>query len=140
MNVLTLHVPGAVPPDEHRSHAECVSGLSLQRLGPEHQEDAVHLVGEPVPEVPVEGVDPGEPPADGNPHEPLVVLMCGVAGSVKTTYAQHLEAQGYERLSIDEEVWRRFGRYGVDYDAGEYAALSGAAEDALRQRLVELIA
>ncbi len=30
--------------------------------------------------------------------------MCGVAGSGKTTYAQGLEAQGYTRLSVDEEI------------------------------------
>lgn len=71
--------------------------------------------------------------------EPLVVLMCGVAGSGKTTYAQDLEQQGYARLSIDEEVWRRFGRYGIDYPAEEYAALSRTTEEALRGRLLELI-
>jgi predicted kinase len=37
-----------------------------------------------------------------------VVLMCGIAGSGKTTYGQG-EAAGYVRLSIDEELWRRFG-------------------------------
>lgn len=68
-----------------------------------------------------------------------MVLMCGVAGSGKTTYAQGLEQQGYARLSIDEELWRRFGRYGVYYLAEDYAALSQVAEDALRQRLLELI-
>lgn len=71
---------------------------------------------------------------------PLVVLMCGVAGSGKTTYAQRLERQGYVRLSIDEEVWRRFGRYGIDYDIDDYARLSQVAEKALRTRLLELIA
>ena len=40
--------------------------------------------------------------------------MCGVAGSGKTTYAQRLEAEGYVRLSIDEEIWQRFGRFGID--------------------------
>lgn len=68
-----------------------------------------------------------------------MVLMCGVAGSGKTTYAQDLERQGYARLSIDEEVWRRFGRYGIDYPAEEYAALSLTTEEALRVRLLELI-
>lgn len=66
--------------------------------------------------------------------------MCGVAGSGKTTYAQRLEAEGFVRLSIDEEVWARFGRYGIDYDAHDYSELSEVAEDALRQRLLELIA
>lgn len=70
---------------------------------------------------------------------PLVVLLCGVAGSGKTTYAQQLETQGYVRLSIDEEVWARFGRYGIDYDPADYAGLSATAEDVLRERLVTLI-
>lgn len=69
----------------------------------------------------------------------VVVLMCGVAGSGKTTYAQQLEAAGYVRLSIDEEVWARFGRYGVDYDPASYAELSVTVEDGLRRRLVDLI-
>lgn len=70
---------------------------------------------------------------------PLVVLLCGVAGSGKTTYAQQLETQGYVRLSIDEEVWARFGRYGIDYGPADYAQLSAAAEDVLRERLVTLV-
>lgn len=68
-----------------------------------------------------------------------MVLLCGVAGSGKTTYAQRLELAGYVRLSIDEEVWARFGRYGIDYDPADYPRLSAAAEDVLRERLVTLI-
>ncbi len=45
----------------------------------------------------------------------LVVLMCGIAGSGKTTFSQRLEEQGFIRLSIDEEVWNTHGRYGIDY-------------------------
>jgi predicted kinase len=70
---------------------------------------------------------------------PRVVLMCGVAGAGKTTYAKALEAQGFVRLSIDEEVWARFGRYGIDYDPSQYEQHSAVAEAALRQRLVALI-
>ena len=33
--------------------------------------------------------------------------MCGIAGAGKTTYAKALEASGWVRLSIDEEVWER---------------------------------
>ena len=65
--------------------------------------------------------------------------MCGVAGSGKTTYAQVLESQGYVRLSIDEEVWQRFGRYGLDYEPTLYAGYGTAAEEGLRQRLLVLI-
>lgn len=35
-----------------------------------------------------------------------VVLMCGPAGSGKSTYATSLAANGWVRLSIDEEAWR----------------------------------
>lgn len=47
--------------------------------------------------------------ADPHPsaHDDRVVLVCGPAGSGKSTHAQHLAAQGYELLSFDEEAWRR---------------------------------
>ncbi len=70
---------------------------------------------------------------------PRVVLMCGVAGAGKTTYAQRLECEGYIRLSIDEEVWSRFGRYGINYDSTQYREHSAAVEKELRHRLVSFI-
>ncbi|MFG3225768.1 AAA family ATPase [Kitasatospora sp. NPDC048194] len=39
-----------------------------------------------------------------------VVLMCGLPGAGKTTYARALVRRGYVRLSIDEVVWRRLGQ------------------------------
>ena len=66
--------------------------------------------------------------------------MCGVAGSGKTTYAKVLEDQGYVRLSVDEEIWHRFGVYGVDYPPDEYEQHSTAARQVLRERLLHLIA
>ena len=73
-------------------------------------------------------------------RRPHVVMLCGIAGAGKTTYARTLEAQGYVRLSIDEEIWRRFGCYGIDYPAEEYAHLSALAEESLAHALPELIA
>jgi len=70
---------------------------------------------------------------------PVVVLMCGVAGSGKTNYAQRLESQGYVRLSIDEEIWQRFGRYGIDYEPVDYPLHSQAAEEVVCECLVVLI-
>jgi predicted kinase len=73
------------------------------------------------------------------PRPPQVVLVCGVAGAGKTTYAQRLEAEGYARLSIDEVIWERFGRFGVDYEAERYEEHSARAEAIMRERLVELV-
>lgn len=38
---------------------------------------------------------------------PRVVLMCGPAGSGKSTVAHVLEQQGYVRLSFDAVIWQR---------------------------------
>ena len=46
---------------------------------------------------------------------PVVYLLCGFVGSGKTTYARELERSGIVRLSIDELVFARHGRHGVDY-------------------------
>lgn len=70
---------------------------------------------------------------------PLVVMMCGVAGSGKTTYAQQLEQRGFVRLSIDEEIWATNGRYGIDYPIEVYEQLKVEAELKLRNELVNLL-
>ena len=44
-----------------------------------------------------------------------VIMMCGVCGSGKTTYAKKKEQEGYIRLSIDEEMWKLYGRKGIDW-------------------------
>lgn len=41
-----------------------------------------------------------------------VIMMCGVCGSGKTTYAKQKEEDGYVSLSIDEELWKTYGRKG----------------------------
>ena len=69
----------------------------------------------------------------------LVVLMCGIAGSGKTTLSQNLEKHGYVRLSIDEEVWSTNGRYGIDYPVEKYREYLDEAHIRLRNKLVELI-
>ena len=76
----------------------------------------------------------------GLPAQPEVVLLCGVAGSGKTTYAKDLETRGYVRLSVDEEIWRRFGSYGVDYEPDQYEEHTEVARRVLRERLLSLVA
>ena len=70
---------------------------------------------------------------------PLVVMMCGVAGSGKTTLAQRLEQRGFARLSIDEEIWSTHGRYGIDYPVEMYEQLKVQAELKLYKELVNLL-
>ena len=74
------------------------------------------------------------------PAQPEVVLMCGLAGSGKTTYAKDFETRGYVRLSVDEEIWRRFGSYGIDYDPDQYEQHTEVARQVLREELLSLVA
>lgn len=68
-----------------------------------------------------------------------VIMMCGVCGSGKTTYSKEKEKAGYIRLSIDEEMWRIYGRRGVDYPDDQYEALSEKVEWSLREKLLGFI-
>jgi predicted kinase len=70
---------------------------------------------------------------------PVVYLLCGLTGSGKTTYAKRLQAGGAVRLSVDEEVYARHGRYGVDYPVSEYFERERSVVEELRHRLVELV-
>lgn len=71
---------------------------------------------------------------------PTVFLLVGLTGSGKTTYArQRLEPAGAVRLSVDELVHERHGRYGVDYPEHHYVALEAPALEEVWRRLVELV-
>jgi predicted kinase len=72
-------------------------------------------------------------------RRPLVYLLAGLTGSGKTTYARTLEAGGIVRLSVDEEVFARHGRYGIDYPDHEYPARERPVVDDIRQHMVELV-
>ena len=65
----------------------------------------------------------------------VVYLLCGLTGSGKTSYAKRLEAGGAVRLSVDEEVYARHGRYGVDYPIDEYFDRERLMVQELRCRL-----
>lgn len=42
--------------------------------------------------------------------KPVVHLLCGLPGSGKSTYAKEQEIKGLVRLTLDEELFKRFGR------------------------------
>ncbi|MET8542182.1 ATP-binding protein [Kitasatospora sp. NPDC004799] len=67
-----------------------------------------------------------------------VVLMCGLPGAGKTTYAMGLVQRGYVRLSIDEVVWERLGRCdaGLLLPPAEFDRLK---DEIRREQLVELV-
>ncbi|MCB5291547.1 AAA family ATPase [Arthrobacter sp. SO3] len=69
-----------------------------------------------------------------------VVLMCGVPGSGKTSYAKKLERTGYVRLSVDEEMWRLDQELAASFGTPEYFEFTVAVERQVRARLVDLMA
>jgi predicted kinase len=70
---------------------------------------------------------------------PVAYLLIGLTGSGKTTYARALEAEGVLRLSVDEEVFARHGRYSVDYPECEYPDREAPVVQDLQQRLIEAV-
>ncbi|MCM2417749.1 ATP-binding protein [Streptomyces sp. RKAG293] len=70
-----------------------------------------------------------------------VVLMCGLPGAGKTTYAMDLVRRGYARLSIDEVVWQRLGQRdaGLVLESEAFDRLKEVIRREQRQELVELM-
>ncbi|WP_371477392.1 AAA family ATPase [Kitasatospora sp. NBC_00315] len=70
-----------------------------------------------------------------------VVLMCGLPGAGKTTYAMDLVRRGFARLSIDEVVWQRLGQRdaGLVLEAEAFDRLKEVIRREQRQELVELV-
>lgn len=58
-----------------------------------------------------------------NDSRPVAFLLVGLTGAGKSTYAlRRLVPGGAVRLSVDEVVFARHGRYGVDYPEHAYFA------------------
>lgn len=72
--------------------------------------------------------------------KPLVVLLCGITGSGKTVLAKALADKGFHRLSIDEEVFGRHGRYGIDYPHDTYFDKERPVVEDIRNQLVAEVA
>ncbi|MCM2430065.1 AAA family ATPase [Streptomyces sp. RKAG337] len=70
-----------------------------------------------------------------------VVLMCGLPGAGKTTYAMDLVRRGFARLSIDEVVWQRLGQRdaGLVLGAEAFDRLKEEVRREQRQELIELM-
>ncbi|WP_405014640.1 AAA family ATPase [Kitasatospora sp. NBC_01539] len=79
------------------------------------------------------------PPHPESAERKVVVMMCGLPGSGKSTYAQALERRGYTRLSIDEVVWARIGHDAAELDPLEYGHLRSAVEQELWGELIRLM-
>ena len=68
-----------------------------------------------------------------------VIMMCGVCGSGKTTFAKKKEKEGFIRISIDEEMWKLYGARGIDYPNDNYEELSSIVESKLQNDIVNYI-
>jgi predicted kinase len=72
---------------------------------------------------------------------PEVFLLVGLTGAGKTTYSKRvLEPAGVLRLSVDELVYARHGRYGVDYPTEAYFDLYRPALAEVRERAFREVA
>jgi predicted kinase len=70
----------------------------------------------------------------------VVYLLVGLTGAGKTTYVRKVLAPaGVIRLSVDEEVFARHGRYGVDYPELEYFEREAPVVAWVRDRVVESV-
>ncbi|MFG2415109.1 ATP-binding protein [Streptomyces goshikiensis] len=68
-------------------------------------------------------------------------LLVGLTGSGKTTYStRRLEPAGAVRLSVDEVVHDRHGRYGVDYPESTYFEKEAPIVAELQEQLMRLVA
>lgn len=62
----------------------------------------------------------------------VVYMLCGLPGSGKTTCAKELEKKGAERLTLDEELFNRFGR---EFPSERYDEYETTTKSELREVL-----
>ena len=70
----------------------------------------------------------------------LVLMMCGIAGSGKTTYSKAIVAGNptlWSRLSIDEIIYEKHGMFDKDYPASQYSDYQAEADSIMRKNLRE---
>jgi predicted kinase len=66
--------------------------------------------------------------------------MAGMPGAGKTTLARALVTAGYKRLCPDEEMFRRYGRYGYDFPRGQFLVRERPVLDDLAVELGKVLA
>lgn len=72
--------------------------------------------------------------------QPVVYLLVGLTGSGKTTYAEQLAAtEGVVRLSVDDLLAARHGRYGIDYPEPRHGELEAPIVAEVTERMIELV-
>lgn len=67
---------------------------------------------------------------------PTVYLLCGLPGSGKTTYAKVLENEDIIRLSLDEELFKLFGR---EFPSNQYEDLERKTKEKLIVQMIMLL-
>ena len=68
----------------------------------------------------------------------IVYLLCGLPGSVKTTYAKKIvDEQGALSLSIDDEMIKRYGVAGIDYPTEKRNEYKTSVMEIIKSKIVE---
>lgn len=65
--------------------------------------------------------------------------MCGISGSGKTHFSRLLESNGFERISVDENVWRKYGSDFAKFPFPQQKEIFMAADIEVMQQLSSLI-
>lgn len=73
------------------------------------------------------------------PSTPTVVLLSGLPGSGKSTYARSLEGQGFVRVSFDELMQARHGRPGKDYPGQNQQQLEPPMLEEVKLKVGQLV-